>query len=154
MGLEAEPGQVKGRVVGRAGRSAWPRQVAGVGSDHEKRRWGRQQELDLRRHVEEFGLDLECSGELWGTASLGKTQRDVHFRKISVLLHGAQAAAGGKAGAVALIQTRQVVPWTVVGTPAGMEGGAVFGGNAGGRLKREDFVTIRRGGEDVITTWG
>lgn len=72
MGLDAEPGQVKGRVVGGAGRSAWPRQVAGVGSDHEKRRWGRQQELDLRRHVEEFGLDLECSGELWGTQALGR----------------------------------------------------------------------------------
>lgn len=89
-----------------------------------------------------------------GDASLGKTQWDVHFRKISVLLRGAQAAAGGKAGAVALIQTRQGVPWTVVGTPAGLEGGAVLGGNAGGRLKREDFVIIRHGGEDVITTWG
>ena len=59
-----------------------------------------------------------------------------------------------KAGAAVLIQTRQGVPWTVERTPAGLEGGALFGGNAGGRLKREDFLIIRRGAEDVITTWG
>ena len=46
MGLEAEPGQVKGRAGGKAGRSVWSREAVGVGSDHEKRRWGRQQGLD------------------------------------------------------------------------------------------------------------
>ena len=36
-----------------------------------------------------------------------------------------------KGRAVALIQTRQTVPWTVMGR-AGMKGRAVLGGKAGG----------------------
>lgn len=59
------------------------------------------------------------------------------FRKIPVLQHGVWVQLGGwsqdqrKVGAVALIQTRQTVPRTVMGR-AGMKGGAVLGGKAGG----------------------
>ena len=52
MGLEAEPDQVKGRAGGKAGMSVWPREVVGVGSDREKRRWERQQGLDPKRPQE------------------------------------------------------------------------------------------------------
>ena len=63
------------------------------------------------------------------------------FRRIPVLLHGVRVPLGGwsqdqrKARALALIWTRQMVPWTVMGT-AGKKGGTVLGGKAGDSLKR------------------
>lgn len=42
-----------------------------------------------------------------------------------------------------------MVPWTVMGT-AGMKGGAVLGGDAGGSLKRYGLLITGCGGEDAM----